>query len=137
MMNVCIFAASSNRIDNVYFNAATELGTLLAEAGMTIIYGGGGIGLMGKLADAALEKGGSVTGVIPSFMVAEGWSHKQVSDMVVTVDMGERKKWLFDHADAVVALPGGINRSNYIETTGHLQRPCYTPEHFRILQYTY
>ena len=107
-MNVCIFAASSNRIDNVYFNAATELGTLLAEAGMTIIYGGGGIGLMGKLADAALEKGGSVTGVIPSFMVAEGWSHKQVSDMVVTVDMGERKKWLFDHADAVVALPGGI-----------------------------
>jgi uncharacterized protein (TIGR00730 family) len=108
MMNVCVFAASSNRIDNAYFDAATELGTLLAEAGMTIIYGGGGIGLMGKLADAALQKGGSVTGVIPSFMVAEGWGHKQVSDMVVTVDMCERKKWLFDHADAVIALPGGI-----------------------------
>ena len=107
-MNVCVFAASSSRIDGVYTVAASELGTLLAEAGMNILYGGGGIGLMGYLADAALKKGGSVTGVIPEFMVAEGWDHKLVSDMVVTVDMGERKKWLFDHADAVVALPGGI-----------------------------
>jgi uncharacterized protein (TIGR00730 family) len=107
-MNVCVFAASSSRIDVVYGVAASELGTLLAEAGMNILYGGGGIGLMGHLADAALKKGGSVTGVIPEFMVAEGWDHKLVSDMVVTVDMGERKKWLFDHADAVVALPGGI-----------------------------
>jgi uncharacterized protein (TIGR00730 family) len=107
-MNVCVFAASSSRIDRIYGVAASELGTLLAEAGMNILYGGGGIGLMGHLADAALKRGGSVTGVIPEFMVAEGWDHKLVSDMVVTVDMGERKKWLFDHADAVVALPGGI-----------------------------
>ena len=107
-MNVCVFAASSSRIDGKYAVAASELGTLLAEAGMNILYGGGGIGLMGHLADAALKKGGFVTGVIPEFMVAEGWDHKLVSDMVVTVDMGERKKWLFDHADAVVALPGGI-----------------------------
>jgi uncharacterized protein (TIGR00730 family) len=107
-MNVCVFAASSSRIDKVYSEAASELGTLLAEAGMNILYGGGGIGLMGDLANAALQKGGSVTGVIPSFMVAEGWAHKLISDMVVTVDMGERKKWLFDRADAVVALPGGI-----------------------------
>jgi uncharacterized protein (TIGR00730 family) len=107
-MNVCVFAASSSRIDGIYGVAASELGTRLAEAGMNILYGGGGIGLMGHLADAALKKGGSVTGVIPEFMVAEGWDHKLVSDMVVTVDMGERKKWLFDHADAVVALPGGI-----------------------------
>jgi len=107
-MNVCVFAASSSRIDSVYSNDATELGALLAEAGMNILYGGGGIGLMGDLADAALKNGGSVTGVIPSFMVAEGWGHKLVSDMIVTIDMGERKKWLFDRADAIVALPGGI-----------------------------
>ncbi len=107
-MNVCVFAASSSRIDGIYAEAASELGALLAESGLTILYGGGGIGLMGSLADAALGKGGSVTGVIPGFMVAEGWDHKLVSDMVVTKDMGERKKWLFDHADAVVALPGGI-----------------------------
>jgi uncharacterized protein (TIGR00730 family) len=107
-MNVCVFAASSSRIDKVYSNSASELGKLLAEAGMNILYGGGGIGLMGNLADAALKKGGTVTGVIPAFMKAEGWGHEYVTEMIVTSDMGERKKWLFDRADAVVALPGGI-----------------------------
>ena len=107
-MNICVFAASSSRIDKIYSDAASELGTLLAEAVINIIYGGGGIGLMGKLADAALEKVGTVTGVIPAFMKAEGWGHKLVTEMIVTSDMGERKKWLFDRADAVVALPGGI-----------------------------
>ena len=107
-MNVCVFAASSSRIDRVYSNAASELGTLLAEVGMNIIYGGGGIGLMGKLADAVIEKGGTITGVIPAFMKAEGWGHEHVTEMIVTRDMGERKKWMFDRANAVVALPGGI-----------------------------
>lgn len=108
MMNVCVFAASSDLIDNVYSDAASELGTLLAEAGMNIIYGGGCIGLMGKLADAAIEKGGSITGVIPAFMRTEGWGHEMVNKMIVTSDMSERKKWMFDKSDAVIALPGGI-----------------------------
>lgn len=107
-MKVCVFAASSSRIDNRYSEAATELGTLLANSGIEIIYGGGGIGLMGKLADAALAKGGRVTGVIPQFMKSEGWGHSGVSEMIVTGDMGERKKKMFEKADAVVALPGGI-----------------------------
>jgi uncharacterized protein (TIGR00730 family) len=107
-MNVCVFAASSSRINSVYKEAASELGKLLAESGMNILYGGGGIGLMGNLADAAIEKGGTITGVLPEFMKAEGWGHEQVSEMIVTGDMGERKKWLFDRADAVIALPGGI-----------------------------
>jgi uncharacterized protein (TIGR00730 family) len=107
-MNVCVFASSSSRIDSVYSQAAYELGTMLAEAGMTIIYGGGGIGLMGILADAAIKKGGEVTGVIPAFMKAEGWDHAGVTNMIVTGDMGERKKWMFDKADAVIALPGGV-----------------------------
>ena len=107
-MNVCVFAASSSRIDNEYSKAASELGALLAEAGIHILYGGGGIGLMGKLADAALKKGGTVTGVIPEFMVSEGWGHELVTDMVVTPDMGERKRRLFEKTDAVIVLPGGI-----------------------------
>jgi uncharacterized protein (TIGR00730 family) len=107
-MNVCVFAASSSRIDAIYSSAASELGALIAESGMNILYGGGGIGLMGKLADAALKKGGKITGVIPGFMKAEGWGHPGVTEMIVTADMGERKKWMFDRADAVVALPGGI-----------------------------
>jgi uncharacterized protein (TIGR00730 family) len=107
-MKVCVFAASSSRIDGQYAKAAAELGSLLAEAEMEVIYGGGGIGLMGKLADAVLAKGGKITGVIPAFMKAEGWGHERVTDMVVTNDMGNRKKKMFEKADAIVALPGGI-----------------------------
>jgi uncharacterized protein (TIGR00730 family) len=107
-MTVCIFAASSSRINGAYEVAASRLGQLLAQTGMEVIYGGGGIGLMGKLANAVLEKGGSITGVIPSFMQAEGWGHPMVKDMIVTHDMGERKKRMIGSADAVVALPGGV-----------------------------
>jgi predicted Rossmann-fold nucleotide-binding protein len=88
-MNVCVFAASSSRINSVYKEAASELGKLLAESGMNILYGGGGIGLMGSLADAAIEKGGTITGVLPEFMKAEGWGHEQVSEMIVTGELTE------------------------------------------------
>lgn len=107
-MTVCVFASSSSRVDNKYADAAINLGSLLAEACYDIVYGGGGIGLMGKLADAALEKGARITGVIPSFMKVEGWGHHGLSEMIVTSDMGERKKKMFEIADAVVALPGGV-----------------------------
>ena len=107
-MTICVFASSSSRIDNEYAVVATSLGTLLAQAGIDVVYGGGGIGLMGKLADAVLEHGGRITGVIPEFMKEEGWDHREVSDMIITSDMGERKKQMFALADAVVALPGGV-----------------------------
>jgi uncharacterized protein (TIGR00730 family) len=107
-MKICVFAASSSRIDSAYSVAASKLGTLLAEAGLEVIYGGGGIGLMGKLADAVLERGGKITGVIPEFMRTEGWGHNKITEIIVTQDMGERKKRMFEKADAVVALPGGI-----------------------------
>jgi hypothetical protein len=107
-MTVCIFASSSSRINSEYATAASELGILLARAGMDVVYGGGGIGLMGMLADSVLKTGGRITGVIPGFMKEEGWDHPQVSDMIITPDMGERKKQMFARADAVVALPGGV-----------------------------
>ena len=107
-MTICIFASSSSRIDNEYAIAASRLGTLLALAKLNVVYGGGGIGLMGKLADAVLENGGKITGVIPSFMKDEGWDHSAVNEMIITSDMGERKKRMFELADAVVALPGGV-----------------------------
>lgn len=107
-MTVCVFAASSSRIDGAFEAAATRLGYLLALAGIDVVYGGGGIGLMGKLADSVLENGGRITGVIPSFMQDEGWGHPMVKEMIVTRDMGERKKKMFDSAEAVIALPGGI-----------------------------
>ncbi|HOW10680.1 MAG TPA: TIGR00730 family Rossman fold protein [Bacteroidales bacterium] len=107
-MTVCVFASSSSRIDKRFAVAAAELGTLFACSGINVIYGGGGIGLMGVLADAVMEKGGTITGVIPAFMNDEGWGHPRVREMIVTDDMGERKKNMFARADAVVALPGGI-----------------------------
>ena len=107
-MTVCIFASSSSRINSEYATAASELGILLARAGMDVVYGGGGIGLMGMLADSVLKTGGRITGVIPGFMKEEGWDHPQVSEMIITPDMGERKRQMFARADAVVALPGGV-----------------------------
>ena len=107
-MTVCIFAASSSRIDSEYGAVASTLGTLLAREGIDVVFGGGGIGLMGKLADAVLENGGKITGVIPAFMKEEGWGHNRLSEMIITPDMSERKKKMFSMSDAVVALPGGI-----------------------------
>lgn len=107
-MRVCIFAASSSRVDNDYAVAASRLGGLLASEGIDVVYGGGGIGLMGKLADSILDNGGRITGIIPSFMKDEGWGHNRLTDMIITADMSERKKKMFSLSDAVVALPGGV-----------------------------
>jgi uncharacterized protein (TIGR00730 family) len=107
-MKVCIFASSSSRINNEYAEAASELGMLLARAGTEVVFGGGGIGLMGKLADTIIENNGTITGVIPSFMKDQGWDHSEVNEMIITDDMGERKKQMFAMADAIVALPGGV-----------------------------
>ena len=107
-MTICVFASSSSRIDKEYATAASNLGSLLAQAKIDVVYGGGGIGLMGKLADAILKNGGKITGVIPSFMKKEGWGHNGLSDMIITSGMSERKNKMFALCDAVVALPGGV-----------------------------
>lgn len=107
-MTVCIFAASSSRVREEFGKAAADLGVLLAREGIEVAFGGGGIGLMGKLADAVRHNGGKITGVIPAFMEEEGWGHKDLNDMIITRDMSERKKKLFEMSDAVVALPGGV-----------------------------
>ncbi len=108
IMNIGIFAASSSKIEKVYVNAASRLGELIASRGHSVVYGGGGIGLMGALADAAMKKGAKITGVIPSFMHDNGWGHNGIDDLVITEDMGSRKKKIFEMSDAVIALPGGI-----------------------------
>ncbi len=107
-MTVCIFASSSSRIPGEFNVAAERLGALLAGAKTDVVFGGGGIGLMGRVADAVLGKGGKITGVIPGFMNDEGWGHKNLTRMIITGDMGERKKKMFSLSDAVIALPGGV-----------------------------
>lgn len=105
--NVCVYSASSTKIAQVYFDAAEELGRLLAEKGINLINGAGSIGLMAAAADAALQAGGTVTGVIPRFMVEQGWQHNGLTQLIVTETMHERKRTMASLSDAVIALPGG------------------------------
>ena len=91
-----------------YFDEAREAGRLLASLEYRVCFGGGGIGLMGALADGVFERKGSLTGIIPAFMQEAGWGNPKVKDMVVVDSMHERKKQMLEISDAVLALPGGI-----------------------------
>lgn len=106
-MRVCVYCASSEHCDPVYHEAAHALGRSLAAAGCTVVYGGGAVGLMGSLANGALEAGGQVIGIIPRFMTEVEWQHPGVANLEVVEDMRERKHRLLTGSDAVVALPGG------------------------------
>ena len=106
--NVCVFCASSANIDGRYLDDARELGQLLAEGGWRCVNGGGAVGLMGAVTDGTLDAGGMVTGVIPKFMVDNGWCYDRLEDVIVTADMHQRKHIMSETADAVIALPGGV-----------------------------
>ena len=105
--SVCVYCASSSRVPERYFEAARELGRLLAARHIRCVYGAGAQGLMGALADAAMENGGEVTGVIPQFMCDNGWCHTGLSEVKVTPDIHRRKEQMAALADAAIALPGG------------------------------
>ena len=105
--SVCVYSASSTKIDPVYFDAAHELGTLLGRQRIRLVNGAGNMGLMSAVADAVLAAGGEVTGVIPRFMVEPGWHHTGLTELREVESMHERKKMMADLSDAVIALPGG------------------------------
>jgi uncharacterized protein (TIGR00730 family) len=104
---VCVYCASSTKADPVYLAAAERLGRILAGNSITIIYGAGGVGSMGRLADGALSEGGRVVGIVPRFMKDLEWYHRGISELWLVDDLHERKRALIDGVDAVVALPGG------------------------------
>ena len=106
-MRICVYCASSEQCARVYHDAAAALGQTLAENGCTVVYGGGAVGLMGSLANAALAAGGNVVGVIPRFMTDVEWQHPGLASLEIVEDMRERKHRLLTGSDAVVALPGG------------------------------
>jgi hypothetical protein len=106
-MRICIYAASSDRTDPAYRDAAFRLGELLADARCTIVYGGGSVGSMGAVADGALARGGEVLGVLPKFMADREWGHPGLTRLELVEDMRERKHRLLTDSDAVIALPGG------------------------------
>jgi hypothetical protein len=102
-----VYCASSRKVDVRYFRAAEQLGQLLARNGITLVYGGGGAGLMGALADGALKEGGRVLGILPRFMNDVEWGHRGLTELRLVRDLHERKRLMIENVDAVVALPGG------------------------------
>jgi uncharacterized protein (TIGR00730 family) len=105
---ICVYCASGPGNNPAFVAAAKQFGRILAENGVGLIYGGGSVGLMGALADSVLDHGGSVTGVIPDFLVNREHMLVRVQERIITRDMHERKRVMFERADAFVALPGGI-----------------------------
>jgi len=106
--NVCVYCGSGKGLNPAFAAAASVFGRSLAEAGIGLVYGGGSLGLMGEVARSVLANGGRVTGIIPAFLSEKEAMLKTVDELIVTKDMHERKRLMFEHSDAFVALPGGI-----------------------------
>ncbi len=107
MKNILIYCGSSAGHNEVYKTTATLVGKTLANQGLTLVYGGGSVGLMGTVADAILANGGEAIGVIPSFMEPWEVQHKGLTECIVTDTMHTRKQLMAEKSDAVIALPGG------------------------------
>jgi uncharacterized protein (TIGR00730 family) len=105
---ICVYCGSGPGTNPRFVEAAIALGKALAENGIRLVYGGGSIGLMGAVATSVLDHGGTVTGIIPDFLTSRENALKRVQEMIVTPDMHERKRLMFERSDAFVALPGGI-----------------------------
>jgi uncharacterized protein (TIGR00730 family) len=105
---VCVYCGSSAGTEPAFGEAAGQFGKILAESGVRLVYGGGSVGLMGILANAVVAHGGKATGIIPDFLTQRERPRRIGQELIVTRDMHERKRTMFDRADAFVALPGGI-----------------------------
>ena len=106
--SICVFCGSSGKVDEVYRQAASQLGTLVGAKGFDLVYGGGHVGLMGLVADAALASGSSVLGVIPKFLQDYEIGHDGLDELIVTDNMHDRKRLMYGRSDAFVILPGGL-----------------------------
>ena len=107
MKAICIFCGSSPGIDPLYLETAVATGQALAKAGLTVVYGGGKVGLMGVIADEVMTAGGRAIGVIPELLVNKEVGHNGLTELHVVPDMHQRKKMMADLSDAFVAMPGG------------------------------
>jgi uncharacterized protein (TIGR00730 family) len=106
--SICVYCASGPGTNPAFVDSARRFGRILAENDIHLVYGGGSMGLMGTLAASVLDHGGFVTGVIPDFLVKRELMFERAQERIVTRDMHERKRIMFERADAFVALPGGV-----------------------------
>ena len=107
MKTICVYCASSTKVNQRYYDAAVELGELMAQKGVCLVNGAGTMGLMRACADAVLNNGGKAVGIIPKFMIDRNWHYEDMTELVVTKNMHDRKKKMADMADGCIALPGG------------------------------
>lgn len=127
---ICVYCGSNPGRTDTYLKAARELGRAIAQQGVGLVYGGASVGVMGVVADAVLDAGGKVTGVIPEALVEKELAHNGLSELYVTDSMHERKRMMADLADAFVALPGGAGTLEEIfevwtwAQLGHHRKPC-------------
>lgn len=105
---ICIYCGSSTGVSPAYRQAATRLGQMMGEAGIGLVYGGGGVGLMGVVARAARQAGSKVVGIIPDFLYEREGQNIELDERIIVSDMHTRKRLMFERSDAFVALPGGI-----------------------------
>ncbi len=104
---VTVYCASSAKVAPKYFEATKQIAEVLVQNNTTVVYGGGAVGLMGKLADTVLENKGQIIGIMPSFMHEVEWQHTGITSLILTKDMHERKQKFLENVDALIALPGG------------------------------
>jgi len=104
---ICIYCSSSTKIDDCYFRDAYKLGQLMAGQGIAVVNGAGSMGLMQATTDGCMEAGGEAIGIIPSFMVKEGWCHQGMTRIIETPDMHIRQQKMAEESDAAIVLPGG------------------------------
>jgi uncharacterized protein (TIGR00730 family) len=106
--SICVYCGSSADVAQSYKDAAVELGRYAGEQGVEVVYGGGRVGLMGLVADAALAAGGRVTGIIPRHILDMEVAHQTLTELIVVDDMHQRKRMMFDRSEAFIVLPGGL-----------------------------
>ena len=107
-MTFTVYSASSGQVPAVYLEAARTLGRLIASGNHTLVNGAGRTGLMGACTDACLAAGGKAIGIIPQFMIDQGWQHRGMTELLVTPDMHRRKELMAEKSDACIALAGGV-----------------------------
>lgn len=107
IISVCVYSASSTKINQSYFDVADNLGRILANKHIRLINGAGNLGLMRAVTDSVLQNGGEAIGVIPRFMVEQNWHHKEMTKLIEVDSMHERKQLMADLSDGVIAMPGG------------------------------
>jgi len=108
IQSLAVFCGSKNGINPIFTQHAIELGNLLAKNNITLIYGGANIGIMGAIADSTMRNGGKVTGIIPKVLVDWERKHEEITELIITEDMHDRKKIIYERSDAVLVLPGGF-----------------------------